>query len=760
MKKLIIALLITIFIGFTVNAGWQKDADDNSGWMDGKENSFLSALSWLKTWGKIDCDNGTDPESDTYSDTVTFISGNGIVVTGNSAIDEITWKLTELTSDWIIGTAGKICQNDLGCNTFLDFTSLGDFSITTDDDFSLLCGDDALFDFDFGHFGDDAGGGGNDTYVEIDDPDEEIRFRSTATGSLASYISMPWKSGDTKATLFVGSSDASNDQTAITAYTYDGLAAINGIALNNGYGGIFSSAHNTGLVGQNSNDGSACMLAQTSPGMNSAPALYIRRHGGAVGYSREMIYLKDEVGMRQPFLVAEMRGSDVAELADIGALYVSDELCVYDGDLTGDKLVRAHDHFDDGILDVLQNDAIAIRLHGNGTSYVTGGDFCVGTTSVSPGVFGVHGASYFSDDIVLRDGGITTGDLLVKIYDSADDGSIQVYRNNQINHEIHGNSIVRFNVLNTTNDFVIESDTMTYMFVMDSDRDGIAIGCSAVDLANSDSDEDVRLQVSNGDSNTSPYNDTVLHVEDDTHSYLGITRDDVNNADAGLIFGDDNNDIAMYLNYYRDSSGNKMMLLDWNGSTYRSFKIDNYGYYMPHMDNGNNSYYVKYNSGTGELTYYTSARWHKDVLQEKISLDEKTIEAYLSIPTSYAVYKGQEKPELTIMADNAAQYLPSLAIKEITHKRVHNPSNPGYDELSASEKHETIPVETDRWEGVKYDQIPLYNREIIKRHENRINELETRIEKLENQIERLLDEVKGKQSSKGSCDVRYFAGKR
>jgi hypothetical protein len=67
-----------------------------------------------------------------------------------------------------------------------------------------------------------------------------------------------------------------------------------------------------------------------------------------------------------------------------------------------------------------------------------GGNVGIGTTS-PVAKLAVKGAAYFADDIYLRDGATASGDVLVRIYDSSDDGIIDVYRNNSVVNRIHGN---------------------------------------------------------------------------------------------------------------------------------------------------------------------------------------------------------------------------------------------------------------------------------------------------------------------------------
>lgn len=51
----------------------------------------------------------------------------------------------------------------------------------------------------------------------------------------------------------------------------------------------------------------------------------------------------------------------------------------------------------------------------------------------------------FMDEIQTRDGAANSGDVLVRLYDSGDDGIIDVYENNTMNHRIHANGESIFN---------------------------------------------------------------------------------------------------------------------------------------------------------------------------------------------------------------------------------------------------------------------------------------------------------------------------
>jgi len=80
---------------------------------------------------------------------------------------------------------------------------------------------------------------------------------------------------------------------------------------------------------------------------------------------------------------------------------------------------------------IQDNGLTRFMVNGNGRTTVGG----VG----SAGRFNVTGDSYFSDDIWLRDGSVTSGDDLVRIYDSSSDGVIDVYNNDTVVNRLNGN---------------------------------------------------------------------------------------------------------------------------------------------------------------------------------------------------------------------------------------------------------------------------------------------------------------------------------
>lgn len=90
-------------------------------------------------------------------------------------------------------------------------------------------------------------------------------------------------------------------------------------------------------------------------------------------------------------------------------------------------------------------------------------------SNATAGTFNVTGNSYHSDDIYLRDGAVASGDVLVRIFDSADDGIIDIYENNARNIRLHGNGVSVFNEQGiATNDLRVEGSGKANLFFVDA----------------------------------------------------------------------------------------------------------------------------------------------------------------------------------------------------------------------------------------------------------------------------------------------------
>jgi len=86
----------------------------------------------------------------------------------------------------------------------------------------------------------------------------------------------------------------------------------------------------------------------------------------------------------------------------------------------------------------------------------------------------------FMDEIQTRDGGANSGDVLVKIYDSSDDGIIDVNENGAMNIRLHGNGVTVFNDQQiSTNDFRIETSGQNDMFFVDAGTNRIGINTTS-----------------------------------------------------------------------------------------------------------------------------------------------------------------------------------------------------------------------------------------------------------------------------------------
>ncbi|WP_405573776.1 tail fiber domain-containing protein [Winogradskyella sp. Asnod2-B02-A] len=179
-----------------------------------------------------------------------------------------------------------------------------------------------------------------------------------------------------------------------------------------------------------------------------------------------------------------------------GDLYIRDE----NSNTTSTIIARFIDDANDGRLQIMENGIVSVdldansqfvfneqgldrnfRIESDGNANMLYLDAGLNRVSVgsnlTAGTFNVTGNSYFSDDILLRDGSVSGGDILARLYDSADDGVLDLYQNNVVNHRIHGNGATVFNELGTAvNDFRMESDTRPYLFWLDASANVIRFG--------------------------------------------------------------------------------------------------------------------------------------------------------------------------------------------------------------------------------------------------------------------------------------------
>jgi len=81
----------------------------------------------------------------------------------------------------------------------------------------------------------------------------------------------------------------------------------------------------------------------------------------------------------------------------------------------------------------------------------------------------------FMREIQTRQTNASSGDILVRIYDSSDDGIIDIYENNAMNHRIHGNGTTIFNEQGLDLDFRIEGNTQTQLFRIDAGNNSIGL---------------------------------------------------------------------------------------------------------------------------------------------------------------------------------------------------------------------------------------------------------------------------------------------
>jgi len=195
-------------------------------------------------------------------------------------------------------------------------------------------------------------------------------------------------------------------------------------------------------------------------------------------------------------------GVDKFELNTVGDTVLGGDLYWRDTSTsTGSTiLARMIDDGDDGRFQIYENGIVSVdldansqfvfneqgldrnfRIESNDNSGMFSLDAGLNRVSVGAinnlGTFNVTGNSYYSDDLWLRDGAVDSGDILARLYDSADDGILDIYQNNLVNHRIHGNGVTVFNEQGTaTSDVRMESDTRNFLFWLDASADVIRFG--------------------------------------------------------------------------------------------------------------------------------------------------------------------------------------------------------------------------------------------------------------------------------------------
>lgn len=693
MKKGLLVLWI-ILMAFPAIAGWSRDSDGNYGWMDGKENSALvTLLPFLRTWGLVDAANGTDPAPGSYYATIVFDDGYGVRVSGDSVTDKIWWDIDgcmlnlekiDVTVDTLL-----FCADSDGVTKRGSISDIYAGYVETDPVFGAwLLGPPNISTFtnDSGYITSTDGSGWVDrgTYIEQVTGSDEIAMRQSGSGGAPTlgHVTIPWLSGDGSPTLYVGSNDVNNNQIAINAvstssYGIYGLSVgsigVRGYSTNS-YGGQFISANNTGVSGQSNTSGKAGVY-----GYNNLDGYGV--HGvsesGLSGY-----FYRNTRGIVQPV---------VSIIQD----------------------------------DSTDNTDTVLRVQQDSTGAIA--EFFDGATSVAQFQDGGH-LAMGPGDLSIMETTSTTGDTCIKMYQSSDDGILDIYQNNSVQHRLHGNGTTVFNELSSDVDFRIESDDDANMFYLDAEQNGIALRYTSVP-STTGSREDVRLYTRYGSSGQAPNDYSAYVIETNAYGYFQFLKPDSNNTETAVLFGRPSAVYWGWVHHWRDGSARETVAIAADSGN-RKYYMDVNGHYIHGLDNAAGSYYMRYNTGTEEISYTTSARWHKDVLEEHWKLTPEKMKKYLQIPVSRAIYKSDKQEIICCIADNVAAQLPELAIHEVIKCDVSDDGNPMH--------RRTVNKVTERWGGVKYEEFPLYNLEILKQHEARITDLESQVAELRTLIEGLV----------------------
>lgn len=256
---------------------------------------------------------------------------------------------------------------------------------------------------------------------------------------------------------------------------------------------VSMSAQGVGINTTGANPDANTILDVTSEGTNSTFfGLKVKNSAGT-----------DQMVVRSDGRVGIMTDAPSYEL-DVNGNIGGNEFIYHNGDAnTYIRLTTDRIRFNAGNLDMLDlveagTDEVVInnssgnidfRVESNNVAsmlFVDAGTdrVSVGSSNTDAGndaEFNVTGNSSFSDDIRLMDGNVNTGDELVHIYDSGDDGVIEVNENDAMNHRIHGNGTTVFNEQGMSLDFRIEGNTDTHLFFLDGSADRIGISNTTPD---------------------------------------------------------------------------------------------------------------------------------------------------------------------------------------------------------------------------------------------------------------------------------------
>jgi hypothetical protein len=148
------------------------------------------------------------------------------------------------------------------------------------------------------------------------------------------------------------------------------------------------------------------------------------------------------------------------------------------GDLTENTTIQLDDFNFTYNLDKTGNFFISesgntkLRVHDNG-SISFGNDN-------QEGDFNVNGTSYFSKDITLRRNNVNTGNDLVKLTNQGNDGAIEVFESDIVNHVIKGKGETVFNENGLNNaDVRFESNNRENALLIDTKDDVVRLGNTA-----------------------------------------------------------------------------------------------------------------------------------------------------------------------------------------------------------------------------------------------------------------------------------------
>lgn len=267
-------------------------------------------------------------------------------------------------------------------------------------------------------------------------------------------------------------------------------------------------------------------------------------------------------------------------------------------------------------------------------------------------------------------------------------------------------------VLEADGDLWADNDTTWFC---DASANAVCYGRNSVDSLSG-----LKLQLYTANSASTAYAGTKLMLESTTaDEFISFVQNAGTSAYAGLLFSDGTG-TGEYAGQFLYQHSTDQFTMS-TGSSSRDFWINPNGVYA-NLDSGSGNYYMRYDTAAPdqyEIYYYTSARWHKKDISD-FGVSSKLINRYLELQLRQFIRRSTNTWELGFIADEVADKFEWMAVPEYI-------DDPRWKQEGKEIGERAPRIKTDRWEGVRYEYIPLMNYATIKEQQGRIDNLESEV---------------------------------